>query len=401
MASVIDKDLPVYRIFDWSRPYRHALVTPATRWRVVIEELVTQNNDIILETVLRIRQAGERDAARISDLLQLPEELIRYLVTAANQTGMSAVTGGGIVAKVSSVGWLYRDVATGELWPQLGNQVAPIDIAYTALRGRFKIGTSGRPQWIDALILDSDEHHDFEPSALELARFSKSKESSKRTALISKGESCFVVSPVERDRSGLAVLTSYETPHLSLGRLLEAAQANPLVESWADKIQDTTPNSHESSLAISLNELDTLIDDLNSLGFGSISRSHFESLIDLAIGRWVDHFCKVKQLTGIVSPTSEDARGVADRFPLEPDTTTSWMALHKSDSRRKVLELLVRGQPNSRLMLYDISMITARYHSNMEQLLTEPELLELSKDLVRIGRALLNNCGGDYGQEER
>src|SRR3954451_7058 len=146
MASGDSRNLPAYLISDWPTRFRHALVTPATRWRVVIEDLVDVEHDVILNTVLRIRQAGERDAARISDLLQLPEDLIRYLLDAANQVGMSAKSGNSIVARASTVGWLYRDRATGELWPQAGEQVAPTEVRYSGtFRGRFEIGTFGKP----------------------------------------------------------------------------------------------------------------------------------------------------------------------------------------------------------------------------------------------------------------
>src|SRR4051812_43447178 len=108
MASGDNKRLPAYLLGSWPWTSRHALVTPATRWRVFIEDQEQIEHDVILNTVLRIRQAGERDASRIADLLQLPEDLIRYLLAAAHQERLyAAKSGQSIGATRSTVGWVY------------------------------------------------------------------------------------------------------------------------------------------------------------------------------------------------------------------------------------------------------------------------------------------------------
>src|SRR3954454_19706140 len=107
-----------YLLGEWPLKYRHALITPATRWRVFIEDQQQIEHDVILNTVLRLRQAGEKDASRISDLLQLPVDLIRHLLATADQERLDAANSGQSVVSVrSTVGWVYRDAATGELWP--------------------------------------------------------------------------------------------------------------------------------------------------------------------------------------------------------------------------------------------------------------------------------------------
>src|SRR4051794_11462605 len=109
MAFGDSKELPAYRLGPWPWKVRHALATPATRWRVFIEDQEPIEHDVIMNTVLRIRQAGERDASRIADLLQLPQDLIRYLLATADQERLDAArTGQGIVALRSTVGWIYR-----------------------------------------------------------------------------------------------------------------------------------------------------------------------------------------------------------------------------------------------------------------------------------------------------
>lgn len=403
MASGNSRNLPAYLISDWTTRSRHALVTPATRWRVVIEDLVDVEHDVILNTVLRIRQAGERDAARISDLLQLPEDLIRYLLDAANQAGMSAKSGNSIAARVSTVGWLYRDTATGELWPQPGEQVAPTEVRYSGtFRGRFEIGTSGKPLRIDILLLDTDEGDQPEPTALELARFSRSNESNRRTAIISSGEPCLVISPVEKDKTGLAVLTTQETPHLSLGRLLNASIAQfDSVAKFARDIPVSGSKRRESSLEVVVNELDDLIDHLHSSGAASVSPEHFESQLELAIGRWVDHY---RYMTGLAQPVSQpgdgEARAAAERFSLDFNMTRRWARLPKSDARRKVLELLVARLHADDSLMRDISVVTARYDSNAGRTAVARELLELAKQIAHLGRLLLDSDGGDNGQTE-
>ena len=225
MGSGDREERPPYVLGQWPWEVRKALVTPATRWRVFIEDQEPIEHDIILNTVLRIRQAEERDASRIADLLQLPEELIRYLLATADALRLDAAKSGqSIVAIRSTVGWIYRDAATGELWPQPGEQTEPLEIRYSgSFRGRFDVGTAGRRMSIDALLLDTHESGDLAPTAVELARFSRSDDAQKRTAVISSGERCLVVSPITKDKRGLAVLTTQDSPHLSLGRLLNSA----------------------------------------------------------------------------------------------------------------------------------------------------------------------------------
>lgn len=405
MASGGSRNLPAYLMSDWPTRFRHALVTPATRWRIVTEVLREVEHDIILNTVLRIRQAGERDAARISDLLQLPEDLIRYLLDVANHERLDAATSGSIIATSSTVGWLYRDTATGELWPQPGEQVAPTEIRYSgSIRGRFEIGTSGKPLRIDALLLDSDEGGDHEPTSVELARFSRSNEANRRTAIISSGEPCLVISPVERDKSGLAVLTSQATPHLSLGRLLTAAAAQDVpVSRWAHSIPISGAARRQSSLEVALNELDDLIDHLSSpTGTTSVSPVHVEGQIELTIGRWIDHYRYTARLAQPDrQPGEEEARAAAERFSLDFRATQTWVTLGTSDARRKVLELLVARLHSDDPLLRDVAVVTARYDSNVGRAVSARELLDLAKQIAHLGWLLLNSEGGEDEQQEQ
>ncbi|MGI5154391.1 hypothetical protein [Microbispora sp. CA-102843] len=368
-----------------------------------IEDQQQVEHDVILNTVLRIRQAGERDASRIADLLQLPEDLIRYLLATADQERLDAANSGqGIVAVRSTVGWVYRDAATGELWPEPGEQVEPLEIRYSgSFRGRFDIGTAGRRTSIDALLLDTHETGDLQPTAVELARFSRSDEAQKRTAVISSGEPCLVVSPVSRDKSGLAVVTTQDSPQLSLGRLLNTAvdQYESVVK-WAKEVPLGATEAQKSSLEIALDELTDVLGHLCIGEFRAVFSSHLVSLIELSLGRWVDHYRYQSGLAAVERLTDEETRAVAERFALSPSITQRWAAAPRSDSRRKVLELLVTRLNAGDQRIQDISVATARYDSLFGSGSPSQELVELAQQIVNVGQLLLAGEGGGHGQVE-
>ena len=93
MASAGRHDLPVFTLADIQPRTRCMLLTPAIRWRVIVEQVSEIKHDIILETVLQIRAAGEKSAPRIADLLQLPEDLVRHLLAQAATEGMQVSAG--------------------------------------------------------------------------------------------------------------------------------------------------------------------------------------------------------------------------------------------------------------------------------------------------------------------
>ena len=403
MASGDSRVLPAYVLGDWPPKVRHALVTPGTRWRVFIEDLEDVEHDVILNTVLRIRQAGETDASRIADLLQLPEDLIRYLLSTANQQRLAAAKAeSGIVALRAKVGWVYRDMASGELWPQPGEQVAPIEIRYSgSFRGRFEFGTAGDPLKIEALLLDTRESTRPEPSAVELARFSRSTAMNRRTAVISSGEPCLVISPVAKDKSGLAVLTTQDTPHLSLGRLLNASvEQYESVANWAKGIPLSTAASQQSALALVIQELTDLLAHLASSATAAVSNEHFTSLLELTLSRWVDHY---RFMFGLAQPDGQlgdESRAVAERYALNPNTTRVWAIAPRSDARRKVVELLAKRMLADDPLLRDVSVVTDRYDSTVGRAATLPELVEMAKQITHVGRLLLDRERGEDGQAE-
>ena len=51
MVSAERHDLPVYTLADLPPRARHVLLAPAVRWRVVVEQVVEIEHDVILDTV--------------------------------------------------------------------------------------------------------------------------------------------------------------------------------------------------------------------------------------------------------------------------------------------------------------------------------------------------------------
>ncbi|WP_159599057.1 hypothetical protein [Agromyces humi] len=402
MDSGDSRDLPAYLLGRWPLQRRHALLTPAVRWRVFIEDQQQIDNDVILNTVLRIRQAGERDAARIADLLQLPEDLILYLLATADQQRLGAANSGqAVVALRSTVGWVYRDAVTGELWPEPGEQVEPLDIRFTGrFRARFEMGTAGRRTSIDSLLLDSRESGQLMPSATELARFSRSSDAHKRTAVISSGEHCLVVSPVSRDKSGLAVLTTQDAPQLSLGRLLNSAREQfESVASWANEVPFGAEEGKKSSLEVALDELAALLGRLGIGDFRTLASAHVVSVIELTLGRWVDDYRYRTGLDGTAGRLSEDvAQLVATIYGLSQDEVRRWASSPRSDCRRKVVELLVARGRSADPLIREVASATARYDSLASNDASARDLEKLAHAVLDLGRILTSEEWSADGQ---
>ena len=109
--------------------------------------------------------------------------------------------------------------------------------------------------------------------------------------MISSGESCLVVSPVSRDKSGLAVLTTQGAPQLSLGRLLNSAvDRHKPVAKWAKDVPVNEPRSEEVLPRASLDELAESLGHLRVGEFRTLATPHLAALIELCLGRCADHF---------------------------------------------------------------------------------------------------------------
>ena len=259
MAFAGRHDLPVYFLADPPRRTRHMLLSPAVRWRVIVEQVSEIEHDVILETVLRIRAAGEVSPTRIADLLQLPEDLVRHLLAQASAGGLRVTQDGQLQTSASKVAWVYRDIATGELWPDPAAEVPPLATRFTSrYRAQFNRGTPGRPNIVECLLLDTPETTAAEPTSIELARFSRaSDDPNRRTAIVSSGEACLVASPVVGLTAGCVVQTTRGVPHLSLSQhLARAGQQYENVSRWLAGVpKATAAEGTELPLRRALSEL--------------------------------------------------------------------------------------------------------------------------------------------------
>ncbi|MEV0082908.1 hypothetical protein [Saccharopolyspora sp. NPDC050642] len=211
----------------------------------MVEQTDPVHHDVLLEAVLRLKQAGETSPGRISDLLQLPDDLVRHLLAQAGTERLRVSTTGKITTNRTAVAWIYRDVATDELWPEPGAELRPIPLRFTARhRAVFEHGTAGRPVEVDCRLLSPDLHEPAEPSPLELARFSRAtNDPNRRTALVSSGEPCLIAGQLAVTSAGVAVMTTRGTPHASLTRYLsKTAEKHEPVARWLRSVPSSIDN---------------------------------------------------------------------------------------------------------------------------------------------------------------
>ncbi|TYB39717.1 hypothetical protein FXF50_04890 [Micromonospora sp. AP08] len=293
MASVDVRELPVYTLSElsrWVRSTRHTVLTPAARWRVVVEQLTPISSDILLETVLQLRMAGETSSERISDLLQIPVDLVQNLQARIVTDKLKYSPGGQIRTGKSSVTWIYRDLATGELWPEPATDAPQKNMRYERkFVGTHEAGTAGRPVLIHCLLLDNEAPEPRVPTSIELARFSSaSKDPNRRTVLVSDAERCLVMSPLMQTSSGPAVMTSLGTPHVALTQALSRFSAqNQQARRWLQNVPATKrpDRQQRTPLAAAIDELHEALAEWRA---SRSDRDHLISRAELALRRACD-----------------------------------------------------------------------------------------------------------------
>ncbi|MET7423602.1 hypothetical protein [Dactylosporangium sp. NPDC005555] len=293
MASVDLREMPVYALSERSRSgrsTRHTVLTPAARWRVVVEQLTPIPGDILLETVIQLRMAGETSNERISDLLQIPVDLVRHLQARILTDRLERSAGGQVRTGKSSVTWVYRDLATGELWPEPATDAPQMNVRYERkFVGTHVAGTAGRPVLIHCLVLDTEASEPREPTSIDLARFSSaSKDPNRRTVLVSDAERCLVMSPLLRTTSDVAVMTSLGTPHVGLTQALSRFCAqNQQARRWLQNVPatDQPGRQRRTPLAAAIDELHEALADWR---ISRPDRDHLISRAEFALRRACD-----------------------------------------------------------------------------------------------------------------
>ena len=363
MASAVQHDLPAYTLAELPPDTRHVVLTPAVRWRVVVEEVVEIKEDVMLDAVLRIRAAGETSPTSIADLLQLPEDLVRHLLSQAAAARMEISHDGQIQAAASSVSWIYRDIETGELWPHPAKEVPPLPLRPSSpIRARFDRGTAGRPVTVDCLLLGTKQTTAAEPTSIELARFSRTSAGpNRRTALVSSGERCMVASPVVGLAAGHAGLTTRGTPHVTLSQpLAQLGQEREAVRRWLTKVprQVATPHN-DLPLRQAITELQKVTD-----GCGSSNQTPDTltvlSRVELCLSRFIDQFQYIHGISGTPDMAIGAAVRAGERVGISKDLAEKMARSERGTLGHKLLRLLL-AKPDLDPLLLDLVRIAADF----------------------------------------
>jgi hypothetical protein len=404
MAFVGRSDLPVYILADPPRRKRRMLLSPAVRWRVIVEQISEIEHDVVLETVLRIRAAGEVSPTRIADLLQLPEDLVRHLLAQAATGGLNITQDGQLQTSASKVAWVYRDMATGELWPDSADEVPPLATRFTSRhRAQFNRGTPGRPDIVECLLLDTPETTVAKPTSIELARFSRaSNDPNRRTAIVSSGEECLVASPIVGLTAGCAVQTTRGIPHLSLSQhLARAAQQDASVSRWLAAVpRETVPHGTEVPLRRALSELRDIVGDWTKAG-ETFETDATLSRVDFCLSRFVDQFRYLYGIEADADPGPGSAAVLGVRFGLTEDDAALLANSERGTIGRKVTRLLLAAFDMDSPALKGLTAATVQFTALAQTTSPLPVLTTLVEAVIALCDRLMASLeGADVQQAE-
>lgn len=379
------------------------LLAPAIRWRVIVEQVSEIKHDIILETVLQIRDAGEKSAPRIADRLQLPEDLIRHLLAQAATEGMQVSQDGELQASASRVAWVYRDIATGELWPDPGDEVPPLAVRFRSrYQAQFDRGSAGRPDMVRCLLLDTTETTAAEPTSIELARFSRaSSDANRRTAIVSSGEPCLVASPVVGQAAGCFVETTRGVPHVSLTQqLAKAGQQYPGVSRWLASVPKApAPKGGEMPLRRAVAELRDMTADRTSSS-AAADPGTILSRIDLCLSRFVDQF-QYHHGVAAGDPGAESVTALSGRSGLPAAAAALLLGAARGTVGFKAAGLLLGGFDGDRSILASLATAAAQFTVLAQAPEATPELASLVESTIALCERLMTSLEDAGGQQAK
>ena len=402
MASAVWHDRPAYTLAALPPRSRHVVLTPAIRWRVIVEEVIEITHDVMLDAVLRIRAAGETSPTSIADLLQIPEDLVRHLLFQAAATRMQVTHDGRVEAGTSTVSWIYRDLETGELWPHPAKEVPPIALRFTSRnRARFDRGTAGRPIPVECLLMDTEHAMAADPTSVELARFSRaSADPNRRTALVSAGEPCMIASPVVALTSGHAVWTTRGVPHLTLSqRLTELGRQHQSVRRWLATVPKSAaaPQS-DLPLRQAMAELREVAAERKS-SHQTVDDLTVLSRIELCLSRFVDQVCYAAGIssTGVLEAAAAASAG--ERAGLSRDLARTWARSDPGTAGHKVLRLLAVTPDSDQSVLSELVACAADFTASAPESVLAPALESLAnRTLDLCDRLVTTSEGADVQQ---
>lgn len=377
MASVARHDLHAYSLAELPRRTRHVVLTPAIRWRVVVEVVKEIEHDVLRDAVLRIRAAGERSPTRIADLLQLPEDLVRNLLAQAAIGRVRVTHDGRLETGAAEVAWVYRDIATGELWPDPAKEAPPLALRYVSpYQARFDRGTAGRPITVECLLMDTADSSAPELTSIELARFSRgSSKENRRTAVVSSGELCLVVSPVV----GSAIETTRGVPHLTLTHLLaKLSRERGAVKRWLAHVpKSAAPQDAELPLMQATAELR----DVTAEGLTGDAAPDLDAVlarVELCLSRFADQYQYRHGLQPEVEFDAATAVARCEAVGLSRDLAKTVAGSPRGTIGNKVSRVLIAEAATTPVLLVDFVRVASHFIAMVER----PELAPTLSKLV-------------------
>ena len=367
MASVVPHDVPAFLLGELPRQARFGVATPATRWRVLVEESEPVNDDLLLRAVLGLHQAGERSASRISDLLQLPIELVQHLQARAGDGRMRVRRDGGMAATQQRVQWVYRDLVTDEVYPQPSPEVPSQFLQFSQgdSRAILQQGTAGAPRTVQCLVMKAELHPSAVPTPLELSRFEKSgKRMSKRMAVVSEGQLCLVVSRLERQASGFVISTTNEVRHGGLTRALQrSAEIDGRVMEWLDRVpltaQELGPAHESKPLAWAMESLKSATTEWQVEPSADAARTVMSHL-DLLLRRYCDEASYQSEDAGAqTKPEPASREYLTSRLRLAHDDAVTLVSARNDSAALPIRELVTSARAWSRPSLQELSELAA------------------------------------------
>lgn len=398
MASVARHDLHTYTLAELPKRARHVVLTPAVRWRVVVEVVKEIEHDVILDAVLRIRAAGETSPTRIADLLQLPEDLVRNLLVQAAVARARVTNDGRLETGAASVAWIYRDIATGELWPDPAEEAPPLALRYVSpYQARFDRGTAGRPITVECLLMDTAGSAAPEPTSIELARFNRaSAEHNRRTAVVSSGEPCLVASPIV----GGAIETTRGAPHLTLTHMLaKLSRERGGVKRWLASVPKSEAR-HDAELP--LRQAIAELGDVTAHGLTGVATADLDAVlarVELCLSRFVDQYQYRSGLQPDVEVDVARAVGRCEAAGLSRDLAKMVARSPRGSVGNKAARVLLAESVATPVLLVDFVRVVSHFVAMSARPELAPTLSKLVHGTVEMCERLAAESEGTYVEQ--
>lgn len=405
MASADQHDLPVYALTDLPRSCLHVALVPADRWRVVIRQVEPLERDILLETVIRLRDAGQTSPSRIADLLQVPVDLVLHLLARIVGERLSATSTGDLRSESTKVTWVYRDRRTDELWPESAAESSPLTVHYpTQGTAVYETGTAGRPIRITCLLLPTDDRAPTEPTSLELARFSRvSSDPRQRTSVVSTGERCLVMSPVVRTEHNAFILTSLGTPHVGLTRAIDRLAAEDrVIGKWLKSVPVSerlaARDDSRSPLQRAVGDLREAHAEWGAARTPDLS-THLLARMELALSRYCDERWYTSHLDPLAEATNPPSKEFLQvRVGLAAQEADLLLAAQHGSVEDAVLQLIGAsgGVDDEASSLQKLAKVTARWAATARYRASIP-LDQLAADILNLCTTFLDTIEVPHG----